>query len=155
MSGEPAPGPGRDLARWNRRVIAERTGWPEGAVEICEQIEEAHPDWDVVWHPENMIQGFEAPAGYYATVWNPPRDSGIAYGADAETLSGAIEALSSDCPVCGARLPVPPGSTCPSHKNGSGYCQVKWVQGAVPLSSTPSPSVRASDGRASGVSRDG
>jgi hypothetical protein len=75
VSGELAP-TGRELARRNRIVIAKRTGWPAGAVEICEAIEEAHPDWDVDWRDENPFRGFEAPAGFYATVWKALRGSG-------------------------------------------------------------------------------
>ena len=91
--------PGPELAGRNRQLIAERIGWPEGAVELCEEIEQAHPDWSVFWLPENTIEGFERPSGFMARrrdwygrektlhaysdtalrakimAWVPPRDS--------------------------------------------------------------------------------
>lgn len=58
--------PGAELARRNRLLIADRTGWPEGALMVCEEIEHTYPEWSVSWRRENTIKGFEAPAGFYA-----------------------------------------------------------------------------------------
>jgi hypothetical protein len=55
-----------DLARRNRVVVAERTGWPAGAVETCERLEAEHPGWMVSWMDANPIRGWERPAGWYA-----------------------------------------------------------------------------------------
>jgi hypothetical protein len=56
--------PGPDLARRNRQVIAERTGWPDGALQTCERLDAEHPGWFVYWMPANDIRGWERPAGY-------------------------------------------------------------------------------------------
>lgn len=58
--------PGPELAWRNRRLMAARGRWPDGALEVCEEIETAHPDWSVGWRSENTIRGFESPAGFYA-----------------------------------------------------------------------------------------
>jgi len=57
-----------DLARRrnNQRLIAERTGWPTGALEACVELEDRHPGWFVHWMPENTAPGFERPAGFDA-----------------------------------------------------------------------------------------
>ncbi|WP_250034711.1 hypothetical protein [Paractinoplanes maris] len=47
-------------------MIAERVGWPVGAVEACERIEELRPGLRVGWFSENTTRGFECPAGFYA-----------------------------------------------------------------------------------------
>lgn len=58
-----------DVARKrnNRRLIAERTGWPEGALQACADLEDRHPGWHVSWMNENTTPGWERPAGFYAT----------------------------------------------------------------------------------------
>ena len=46
MSGEGKLAPiGPEMVRRNRRLIAERTGWPVAAVVTCEQVEGVHPRW--------------------------------------------------------------------------------------------------------------
>jgi hypothetical protein len=55
------------LPAQNRRIIAERTGWPAGAVEMCERVEAEHPPWDLWWIPETMIAGKRWPQGWTAT----------------------------------------------------------------------------------------
>jgi hypothetical protein len=47
----------RALAVSNRRVIAERVGWPDGALQACQEFDERHPGWYAWWLP---------PAGYTA-----------------------------------------------------------------------------------------
>ena len=66
MSALPPPGP--ELAARNRRIIAERTGWPEGALEECERLEAEHPGYSVSWFPENKIgdPAWHQDAGFYA-----------------------------------------------------------------------------------------
>ena len=52
------------LAWRNRRILAERQDWPDGALEVCESIESEFGDWSPSWMPENTIKGFERPAGF-------------------------------------------------------------------------------------------
>jgi hypothetical protein len=33
----------------NRRLIAERLGWPDGALDACTAIAAAHPTWAIYW----------------------------------------------------------------------------------------------------------
>lgn len=47
-----------------REIVAERLGWPPGAVEACRAVEEKHPTWYCWWTPG---------------PW--PRRGGPAYGA--------------------------------------------------------------------------
>lgn len=63
----------REAARYelyhrNRRIIAERLGWPEGALEICERLDRLHPPWRASW--EDTMPGtsrWAHPARYAAT----------------------------------------------------------------------------------------
>jgi hypothetical protein len=96
----PLSGPERE--RLNRRIIAERTGWPVGAVEACERIERDHPGRVVAWMHEYRCQtpGFDREEGFYA--WWRGDDPGrwLAghghvrraeyYGADADALEKAL-----------------------------------------------------------------
>lgn len=53
------------LAR-NRRLMAERRGWPAGALEVCERLDREHPGWSVWWRFATTEPGIEHPAGYVA-----------------------------------------------------------------------------------------
>lgn len=57
-----------DLPRRNRRVLAERQGWPDGALDACLELEQAYPRWAVLWTkgglPRDPDRGYRA----YATV---------------------------------------------------------------------------------------
>ncbi len=81
-----APPPGMKLARYNRRIIAERVGWPVGALEMCEHLDAAYPGWMVWWHPESVIAGWGHPAGYVASR----RASGYVCGVDPAALIAAM-----------------------------------------------------------------
>jgi hypothetical protein len=60
-----APLPPIDVER-NRELIAERLGWPEGAVEVCREVEARWPDWRV--HYDNgRVPGGPGP-GYVASL---------------------------------------------------------------------------------------
>jgi hypothetical protein len=59
---------GAALAFKNRRVLAERTGWPEGALETCERTEQSYPNYYVNWHDANTWA--RSPAGFYAQYRN-------------------------------------------------------------------------------------
>lgn len=50
----------------NRRLIAERLGWPDGALEAVVQLEQAHPEWNIWWTRGGLPLG--APAGYRASL---------------------------------------------------------------------------------------
>jgi len=90
MSGELAP-IGPEMGRRNRRLIAERTGWPKGAVEACEAIERDHPGWRVDYMHESNIRGFEHAAGFYGVIAINRREERTVYGATAEELTEEIE----------------------------------------------------------------
>ncbi|GGL21584.1 hypothetical protein [Mangrovihabitans endophyticus] len=63
MSG-PLPAPGPELGRRNRRLIAERLHWPDGALEACERIDRCHPGWMSTWAPGGGVEWVER--GFYA-----------------------------------------------------------------------------------------
>lgn len=62
----PEPQQVEDVPARNKRLIAERTGWPDGALAACNRIEQAHPAWRAWWAPENIAAGFECPTGFHA-----------------------------------------------------------------------------------------
>lgn len=78
----------------NRRLIAERLGWPTGAVEACEWIEAAAPGWHAAWsHGDG--QEWDRP-GYYAERRDWHRlDPGPrwVYGETPDELLAEIEAV--------------------------------------------------------------
>jgi hypothetical protein len=119
--------PGPELAWRNRRIIAARIGWPAGALEACEAVEKARPDWDPYWRD-----------GFYATRRGPrTRGEQPVYGADAAALLAAIEAVVSCCPACGLRFPVPAESHLPLHEvlGAGGRCDVHWSKATVAVRS--------------------
>jgi hypothetical protein len=67
-----APGPkrrpGLAFARRNQKLIAERLGWPKGALAACWALENRHPGWHVDWLDECTSKGFERPAGFRAML---------------------------------------------------------------------------------------
>lgn len=86
----PLDPPGRDLAWKNRRTIAERLHWPEGALEACEQIEQDHPEWYPNWSAGGWPI-YQEP-GFYALRWNNrERMERPVYGADPEQLAAALK----------------------------------------------------------------
>jgi hypothetical protein len=98
MSALPPVGP--ELAWRNRQIIAERLGWPAGALAACEAIELAHPAWYPNYCQANTIPGFEAPAGFYASRRRDAvRGERTAYGATPEALREAIEAIEAPPPA--------------------------------------------------------
>lgn len=82
--------PGRRLAWRNRRVIAERMHWPDGAVEDCEAVERQHPSWWPWWHEGGTL--WRPKRGLYARPWRVNRDDKALFGETPEELSHAIEA---------------------------------------------------------------
>lgn len=59
--------PGPKLAWANRRVAAKRAGWPEGALETCEEVEREHTNW----YPNYSAGGtrYRPEPGFYAMPW--------------------------------------------------------------------------------------
>lgn len=79
----------------NRRLIAERMGWPAGALDECLRLERERPDYEVAWFPEWKTPGFERPAGFYAwSVGDQPLHKGTKrrewYGATAAKLKAKL-----------------------------------------------------------------
>lgn len=83
--------PGPELLRHNRRVMAERIGWPDGAVEACDKLQDAYPGWNPGWQPESTIRGFEHPAGYFASRLGRRYNEPVAYGSDPDELASVID----------------------------------------------------------------
>lgn len=77
-----------ELLGSNRRLLAERQGWPAGALEACEGLDRKHSGWSVWWRAECTVPGLEHPAGYVADRL----DAGnvIVCGATVEELEDAM-----------------------------------------------------------------
>jgi hypothetical protein len=73
MTGEPLHPVGPELAVKNRRILAERLGWPAGTVEVCEHIEDETPGWSVTWSPGGDMTRPEP--GFYAVPRYGSRDN--------------------------------------------------------------------------------
>lgn len=84
----------------NRRLIAERCGWPDGAADACGRLDAqwprepywdgTRPRWYTFWSPGPV--GAEPRPGFYAVresarAWEPP-----AFGATPAELVAAVEA---------------------------------------------------------------
>jgi len=92
----------RDLQRKNGRLLAERLGWPDGAIEACERLEDEY-GLCVAWYPRWRMAtpGFDNEAGFYA--WVPDDQPGYWavgygyvrrkqwYGATADELAAALD----------------------------------------------------------------
>lgn len=84
---QPLPEPGPELAARNRRIVAERLKWPDGAIDACERIERDHPGWNVYYaaRPWPTLK-----SGYYATRLHSHRLERRLYGATANELATSI-----------------------------------------------------------------
>jgi len=71
----------------NRALIAERLGWPDGALEACRKLEAEFPAWMVFWTKGGLPR--DPNPGYRAVTWNARR-RGYAYGKTAEELGAAL-----------------------------------------------------------------
>lgn len=58
--------PLREIVRRDRRELAARLQWPDGAVEVCERIDREHAGWTVSWLPAGTVPGHERPACFWA-----------------------------------------------------------------------------------------
>lgn len=134
-----------DLLRHNWRVMAERVGWPDGAVEACERILEAFPDWVPGWQHESKIAGFEHPAGFYASRHHRRYDEPSAYGADPVALVVAITTWphGHSFGSVSAWNPPPitrfiPGQRCyGSAGPEDDDCEYRWAHGEHPVGEMP------------------
>lgn len=88
----PVPKWPSDLVRKrnNQRLLAKRTGWPDGALQACWGLMDRHPGWHVSWMDENTTPGFEHPAGYWATNDSVPQHAAEAFRTDARELEETI-----------------------------------------------------------------
>jgi predicted DNA-binding transcriptional regulator AlpA len=76
------------LAWDNRRILAERLNWPNGALETCEQVEQESPEWHITYSAGGNRTWNKA--GFYAqrkAAWRPEP---ALYGASASELEAAI-----------------------------------------------------------------
>jgi hypothetical protein len=80
--------PSRRLAWANRQILADRLGWPVGALQQCERIESAYPDWSVTWLRGNTVKGFESPPRFWAV-----RDGRHRYEVTAPDPAGLEQAI--------------------------------------------------------------
>jgi hypothetical protein len=78
--------PGPELAARNRRILAERLRWSDGAVELCEQLDALNPGWHADWRHAWR----DNPAGFYARHDNHSHLEPEMYGATAGELQAAI-----------------------------------------------------------------
>jgi hypothetical protein len=70
-----------EFSNRNRRVVAERVGWPDGAVEECERLERQHPGYSVSWRDEDRTgpATFHQERGFHG--WRTGDDPGyMTYG---------------------------------------------------------------------------
>lgn len=79
-----------ELLAHNRRVMAKRMHWPEGALEACDKIAERFPGWIPGYDHGGKVGHHEWPAGYYASQPSPRHGEPQAYGTTAEALTAAI-----------------------------------------------------------------
>lgn len=89
--------PGPELAAKNRRLLAERWGWPDGALQACEKIEKLHPGWSAMWSAGGEHTWREP--GFYATHPDLRRGSGPTHYLHAETMAEMLAVISDHEPV--------------------------------------------------------
>ena len=70
----------RERITRNRRIMAPRQHWPEGAVEACEKLEQEFPAFEVDWFPRNRSARthFSREPGFYA--WREGENPGQMWG---------------------------------------------------------------------------
>lgn len=118
--------------RRNRELVAERTGWPDGALVACLAIEEEYPLWTVYWD----LGLKERPPGFRAVV-NIRNVAYQCYGKTADELVEQLKVRDLELPVDGLR-PIPsllekpavPGQRC---YGVAGFeddgCEFRWPHG--------------------------
>jgi hypothetical protein len=93
---EPLRPCGPELAWDNRRVVAERSGWPAGYLEECERIERLYRGWWTYWIDANEVPGFVRPAGFTATRRNCSRCEVHLFEPNPAALEAAIKLAGAD-----------------------------------------------------------
>lgn len=92
---------GPELARKNRRLIADRLHWPDGAVGECERLELEFPSMEVCWFSRWRSENpaFNREEGFYAwclgdqpgQMWGDTFHRRVEwYGATAEELTAKL-----------------------------------------------------------------
>ena len=78
----------------NRELLAERLGWPDGAVDACRQVEAGHPGWHVWWSQNPWRRDGGVPAGpaYGATHADWHRGEPSLYATAPDGLASLIAA---------------------------------------------------------------
>jgi hypothetical protein len=79
----------------NRELIAERLGWPAGALEAVRQLEAQHPGYSVFWGKGRVS---DPRPGFYAMRGEGFRRRTF-YGATAANLSAALAADAAQHPA--------------------------------------------------------
>ena len=94
MTARPT-GPIRPNPELNRRLIAERLGWPDGANERCHELALAHPDWRVFWVSGRTPQ---APKPGYQAILNCHGWRGELFAPTADELDRQLAAADALLP---------------------------------------------------------
>lgn len=92
----------RDL---NRRLIAERLGWPDGALEAVIALGQAHPEWKIWWTRGGLPVG--SPAGYRASLQRHRQECEL-HAATPDELRPKLEAAEAKLGPDPLRRPGPP-----------------------------------------------
>lgn len=79
----------------NRQLIAERLGWPDGALAECTALEGDYPRWLVFWTKGGLP--WTPDAGYRA-ILNWHRHRGELYAPTAAELRDVLEAADAEVP---------------------------------------------------------
>lgn len=80
----------------NRQLIAERLGWPTGALEACLALEAAYPRWIVHWTSGGTPACPDA--GYRALVQTRRDGRYVAFSVTAEGLRDALAVADPQLP---------------------------------------------------------
>ncbi|MFB4314362.1 hypothetical protein [Actinomadura sp. 21ATH] len=80
----------------NREILAERLGWPDGALEACRELEQRHPGWSL-WYdigglPASPVPRYRAECDYgwrYREMGRPRQKEEVCAAA-AEEVSALI-----------------------------------------------------------------
>jgi hypothetical protein len=83
-----------ELLAHNRRAMAARMHWPEGALEACDKIADRFPGWNPGYDHGGKVGTHEWPAGFYASHQSRRHGEPRAYGVTPEALTVAIEEYS-------------------------------------------------------------
>lgn len=82
---------GAELGRMNKRILADRCGWPDGALEECEKLDADFPEWSASWARGGGLTWRED--GYYAQPrrWSYSGPNPFLYGATVDDLRAELQ----------------------------------------------------------------